>query len=131
MDSSSSLTCPTCGALNTPGSPQCKSCQRPLLLSAYLASHILFQDRYHIIDKLGIGGFGAVYKARDTQCANDLVAIKEICLRGLAPQERAEAANTFHREADLLSTLTYTGLPRLYEKSCEHEQWYLIMNYLE
>jgi len=29
-----------------------------LLLSAYLASHILFQDRYYIIDRLGIGGFG-------------------------------------------------------------------------
>jgi serine/threonine protein kinase len=131
MVPSSSLTCPTCGDFNTPGSPQCKSCLRPLLLSAYLASHILFQDRYRIIDRLGIGGFGAVYKARDTQCANDLVAIKEICLRGLAPQELTEATNAFHREADLLSTLTHPGLPRLYEKNCEHEQWYLIMNYLE
>jgi serine/threonine protein kinase len=131
MASSSSVACTTCGALNTPGSFQCKICQRPLLLSAYLASHILFQDRYHIIDRLGIGGFGAVYKARDTQHANDLVAIKEICLRGLVPQEITEAINAFHREADLLSSLTHPGLPRLYEKSCKSEQWYLVMNYLE
>lgn len=131
MVPSSSLTCTTCRAINTPGSSQCKSCQRPLLLSAYLASHILFQDRYQVIDRLGIGGFGAVYKARDTQRANDLVAIKETCLRGLAPQEMTEATNAFHREAELLSFLTHPGLPRLYEKSCEHEQWYLFMNYLE
>jgi serine/threonine protein kinase len=83
------------------------------------------------VNRLGTGGFGAVYKARDTQHANDLVAIKEICLRGLAPQEFMEATDTFRREADLLSYLTHPSLPRLYEKSCEHEQWYLVMDFLE
>jgi serine/threonine protein kinase len=131
MGLSSSLTCSKCGVLNTAGSSQCKSCHNPLQLSAYLASHILFHGRYHIIDRLGIGGFGAVYKARDTQRANNLVAIKEICLRGLATREMTEVTNTFHREADLLSSLTHPNLPSLHEKICESEQWYLVMNYLE
>jgi len=102
-----------------------------LLLAAYLVSHTLFQDRYYVIDKLGTGGFASVYKARDAKLANGLVAIKEMCLRGLSPRERLEATDAFRREADLLSQLTHPSLPRLYEQSCKLEQWYLIMDFLE
>ncbi len=128
---SSSFACTTCGALNTPGSSLCELCHRPLLLAAYLVSHTLFQDRYHIIDKLGTGGFGSVYKASDTQRAYELVAIKEICLTGLPSQERMEATNTFQREVDLLSQLVHASLPRLHEQCCKREQWYLIMDFIE
>jgi serine/threonine protein kinase len=131
MPSSSSLTCTTCGALNTPDASLCEHCQRPLLLSAYLLSQALFHDRYYLIDKLGTGGFGSVYKASDTQCASRLVAIKEISLRGLAPEMMAEATNTFRREADLLSRLTHDSLPRLYEHIRKHEQWYLVLDFID
>src|SRR5205807_2341070 len=77
MTPSSSLACTACGALNAPGFSLCQSCHRPLLLSAYLASQTLFQDRYCLIGKLGTGGFGAVYKASDTQRTHALVALKE------------------------------------------------------
>ncbi|HBE26196.1 MAG TPA: hypothetical protein DDW33_10975 [Ktedonobacter sp.] len=127
----SSFTCTACGALNPPRSALCESCHRPLLLSAYPGSHILFQDRYCIIGKLGAGGFGSVYKASDTQRANELVAIKEICLRGLTPKALMEATDAFHREADLLSQLAHPSLPRLYEQSCKREQWYLVLDYIE
>ncbi len=131
MDPSVSLACTTCGALNTPLTSLCASCRRPLLLAAYLVSQTLFEERYDIIDKLGTGGFGSVYKARDTQGANGLVAIKEVCLRGLAPQNLTEVTDAFHREADLLSQLTHPGLPRLYEQIYRLEQWYLVMDFLE
>jgi serine/threonine protein kinase len=131
MVPSSSFACTTCGVLNTPGSSLCERCHHPLLLSAYLFSQTLFQDRYHIIGKLGTGGFGSVYKASDTQRAYDLVAIKEICLRGLPLRERMDATDAFHREADLLSQLAHSNLPRFYEQHCKHEQWYLIMDFIE
>lgn len=131
MVPSSAFVCTTCGALNTPGSSLCELCHRPLLLAAYLVSQTLFQDRYHIIGKLGTGGFGSVYKASDTQRVYELVAIKEICLRGLPPQERTDATDAFHREADLLSQLAHASLPRLHEQYCKREQWYLIMDFIE
>ena len=108
-----------------------ESCQRPLLLAAHFASQTLFQERYHILGELGTGGFGSVYKARDMQHTYGLVAIKEVCLRGLPSQERIEATDTFRREADLLAQLAHPHLPRLYEQSRAGEQWYLIMDFIE
>ncbi len=40
----------------------------------------LFRDRYFILSKVGEGGFGSVYKARDIQNRDRFVAIKEVCL---------------------------------------------------
>jgi len=102
-----------------------------LLLSAYLASQLLFQDRYRLIEKLGTGGFGSVYKASDTQRAHALVALKEICLRGPTSKATMEATDAFHREADLLSQLAHPRLPRLYEQIYKSEQWYLVMDFIE
>ena len=131
MVPSSALVCTACGALNISRASSCESCQRPLLLAAHFASQTLFQERYHILGELGTGGFGSVYKARDTQDVYGLVAIKEVCLRGLPSQERIEATDTFRREADLLAQLAHPHLPRLYEQSCAGEQWYLIMDFIE
>lgn len=130
MDSSSFLSCTTCGALNIAGSVSCLRCQHPLLLEAYAGSGMLFQNRYSIISKIGVGGFGAVYKASDTRQDDSLVAIKEACLRELTAQQAMEVADVFQREADLLSELTHPSLPRLYEQIREPERLYLVMDFL-
>src|SRR5258705_428957 len=51
----------------------------------------LFRNRYFIVSKVGAGGFGSVYKARDIQSGERLVAIKEVSLLGLHPQAMIEA----------------------------------------
>jgi eukaryotic-like serine/threonine-protein kinase len=131
VSSSSPLTCTVCGTLNFAGSSFCEGCHHPLPLSAHLISGVLFQDRYQIIGKLGAGGFGSVYNASDTQRANELVAIKEVCLRGLTAEARMEAIDAFQREADLLSRLAHPNLPRLHDQSCQGEQWYLVLEFIE
>src|SRR5581483_1275983 len=131
MISSSSLICAACEALNVPGSSLCESCHRPLLLSAYLTSQVPFQDRYHLIEKLGTGGFGSVYKASDARRSHALVALKEVCLNGLTPQTMIEVTETFHREACLLSQLTHPSLPQVHEQIYMQEQWYLVLDFIE
>jgi serine/threonine protein kinase len=126
----SSLLCTVCGTSNILNSSFCENCRAPLLLSAYLAARIPFHNRYQLIKKLGEGGFGAVYKASDMQRGDQLVAIKEVGLSGLAPEAIAEAIDTFHREVDVLARLKHPGLPRLHDHIRKPEQWYLVLDFI-
>jgi serine/threonine protein kinase len=95
-----------------------------------LFPHMLFMDRYFVIDEVGSGGFGSVYKAKDTRNGDKLVAIKEVNLAGLLSRTRIEATSAFEREASLLSQLNHPNLPRLYEYFQRPEHWYLIMDFI-
>jgi serine/threonine protein kinase len=98
--------------------------------SVELQLQALFRDRYFILNKIGAGGFGLVYKATDVQCGNRFVAIKEVCLLGLHLQTVIEATTAFQREVDLLSQLDHPHLPCLYEYFQHHESWYLVMEFI-
>jgi serine/threonine protein kinase len=91
----------------------------------------LLNQRYRLLSQVGIGGFGAVYKAADTHFGDRLVAIKEISLRGLTPQEAIEATDTFNREVSLLSGLDHPNLPHIYDHFTDPEHWYLVMDFIE
>ncbi len=90
----------------------------------------LFRNRYFIVSKVGAGGFGSVYKARDIQSGDRLVAIKEVSLQGLHPQAMLEATATFQREVSVLSHLDHPHLPRVYEHFQTPGQWYLVMDFI-
>ncbi len=96
-----------------------------------LLPETLFRNRYFIMSKVGAGGFGSVYKARDIQSGDRLVAIKEVCLQGLPPQAMLEATSTFQREIDVLSELDHPNLPHIYEHFQTPDHWYLIMDFIE
>jgi serine/threonine protein kinase len=90
----------------------------------------LLYDRYQVLDKVGTGGFGAVYKARDTHRNNRLVAIKAIELDTLSPSQAIEATDTFNRELHLLSNLDHSHLPRVLEYFIDATHWYLVMDFI-
>ena len=96
-----------------------------------LAHNYLLLQRYRIIGVVGKGGFGAVYKARDTRDAGRLVAVKEMSKGGLSPQQIAEATGTFKREALILSALAHPNLPRIYDHFVDDGRWYIIMDFIE
>ena len=95
-----------------------------------LLLHTLFRNRYFIMSKVGAGGFGLVYKARDIQNRDRLVAIKEVSLLGLHPQAMIEATTSFQREVSVLSQLDHPNLPRLYEYIQTPGHWYLVMDFI-
>ena len=128
MTFSSLLYCNNCGAANQEQATYCFSCEQPLHVPV---KETLLKQRYRIIGLAGQGGFGAVYKAVDTHCANRLVAIKEINLSSLSAQEVIEATGAFHREVLVLSGLAHPNLPRLYDHFTDTEHWYLVTDFIE
>ncbi|HLZ62886.1 MAG TPA: serine/threonine-protein kinase [Ktedonosporobacter sp.] len=129
------MYCQSCGADNPAEHSTCFACHHALDASTVAdASTPLLNQRYRLLTQVGAGGFGAVYKAKDTQAAENrpaLVAIKQTNLRGLTPQEAIEATDTFHREVALLSHLKHANLPRIYEHFTDPDHWYLVMDFIE
>lgn len=133
------LFCDTCGAANQPKASFCRTCGHPLqpagvasrntTTGRLLPNHLLKQ-RYIILDSVGKGGMGAVYKGEDTQLGNRKVAIKEMSQSGLSPQEVIEAANDFKREAHILAGLQHPNLPNIYDHFTEAGRWYLVMSFI-
>src|SRR6266571_3968844 len=95
-----------------------------------LLLHTPLRNRYFILSEVGAGGFGWVYKARDIQSGDRLVAIKEVSLLGLPPQAMIEATSTFQHEVSVLSQLDHPNLPRVYEHFQTPGHWYLVMDFI-
>lgn len=122
--------CPACQTNNPPQAAFCFGCGKPL--GQVSTTPELLHQRYHLLHRLGEGGFGAVYRAEDTQLGGRLVAIKEMHPQSsLSAQENAEATEAFKKEALLLAELLHPNLPRIYDHFSEGGNWYLVMDYIE
>jgi serine/threonine protein kinase/Tol biopolymer transport system component len=79
---------------------------------------------YEIISPLGSGGFGEVYKARDTRL-DRTVAIK------ILPSTDPELKTRFEHEAKAIAALTHPHICTLYDVGHQDGIDYLVMEYLE
>lgn len=127
------IYCSVCGAANPSGATLCFACRQPLstVKDEDADEQKLLRGRYRLLLPVGTGGFGAVYKALDTWTQERFVAIKQINLKGLSPQQMIDATDTFNREVELLTQLTHPNLPRVYEHFTDPAHWYLIMDFIE
>lgn len=98
--------------------------------SGLLSAETMLQDRYRITQLLGQGGMGAVYLATDTRFASRTCVIKEMLDHFNDPEQRAQATESFHREADFLSSLKHPGIPEVYDRFTEANRHYLVMEYI-
>jgi len=104
----------------------------PPLTGPLAPGHQLGQNRYTIVGKIGQGGMGAVYKAKDHGFAERLVAMKELVPDDtLTAQELQEAQEGFKQEALLLAPLSHQSLPRIYDSFTEQGRSYLVMDFIE
>ncbi len=88
-----------------------------------LQPETLLNSRYRIQAKLGQGGMGAVYLARDVSLDHE-VAVKA----NLHPAP--EFTNQFLREARLLASLRHPNLPRVTDYFILEDVQYLVMDYI-
>jgi serine/threonine protein kinase len=83
--------------------------------------------RYHILERIGSGGMGEVYRANDTRLEKT-VAIKII---GSAFMDHPTAALRFERERNLTVALEHPHICRLLDAGQEDGMTYLAMEYLD
>jgi serine/threonine protein kinase len=90
-----------------------------------LAPGNLLNNRYRIVEILGQGGMGSVYRALDEHLDIE-VAVKDNLFQS------AEYARQFHREAKIMAQLRHSGLPRVTDHFVlEGQGQYLVMDYIE
>jgi len=85
----------------------------------------LLRQRYRIIEALGHGGMGSIFRAVDENLGVE-VAVKENLFT------IDDYARQFRREATILASLRHPNLPRVSDHfSIEDQGQYLIMDYIE
>src|SRR5262249_39359467 len=87
----------------------------------------LVLDRYVLLDLLGQGGMGAVYRAKQTHL-DRVVALKVIRPEALNAREAVER---FRREARLAAKLAHANVVSVFDSGAAGDTHFLVMEYLE
>ncbi|WP_027481574.1 protein kinase domain-containing protein [Deinococcus pimensis] len=106
--------------------PARKQAPPPPVLSGPRTTEINFSE-YEVLDRIGIGGMGSVYRAR-RQSDGRVVALK-------VPQEKyladAKFVKRFYREAEVLRRLAHPNIVKVYDYKAEENEHYIAMEYLD
>src|SRR5690349_2201081 len=81
--------------------------------------------KYEIVDRIGRGGMGTVYKARDARL-NRLVALKVI-----SGDVSDDLRTRFFEEAQACANLTHPNIVTIYDVGEEGDRLYIVMELLD
>ena len=135
------MKCPKCETVNPADSKFCKECATSLPSSDKpqisvtrtlettadeFARGTLFAGRYEIIEELGVGGMGKVYRAHDTKL-NEEVALKLIKPEIAADKKTVER---FHNEIKIARQISHKNVCRTHDLHQEGKTLFLTMEYV-
>jgi len=88
--------------------------------------------RYEVVRKIGGGGMGAVYLAKDRNLGDAPRAVKEMVQSNLDESQHEKAISDFKRESLLLTSLEHSSIPTIYDYFYEStaSRFYLVMKYI-
>lgn len=114
----------------------CKQCEREFDDSRLFCSedgemlkeNIVLKGRYALIEKIGLGGMGFVYKARHTAIGHT-VAIKILKQEDLSGVIRA--GQRFEQEAKIIAQLEHDNIVRVVDFDSDSSYAFFVMEYLK
>ncbi len=127
--SEESRFCSHCGTQVRPGKEGESFIQTKTIQTTVkeIAPGSIFAEKYRIIEEIGRGGMGVVYKAEDLKLKRT-VALKFL------PEEMTrhpEAKERFIREAQAAAALDHTNIGTVYEVEEAEDKTYIAMAYIE
>ncbi|PYS91202.1 MAG: hypothetical protein DMF64_13225 [Acidobacteria bacterium] len=92
----------------------------------------LLYSRYEIVRRIGGGGMGAVYLAKDRNLGDQPRAVKEMIQSQLDESQHEKAIGDFKRESMLLASLEHPSIPTIYDYFYDDaaSRFYLVMKYI-
>jgi Tfp pilus assembly protein PilF len=99
-----------------------------------LPNGTILDRRYRILDVVGEGGMGCVYKAENQRMPGPLWAIKELLMDAFPdPQDLRDAIDRFEKESTLMGQLTkelHPRLPLVIDRFSENGRYYFVMEFV-
>ena len=97
-----------------------------------LEAGTVLTHRYEIVRRIGGGGMGAVYLAKDRNLGDAPRAVKEMIESHLDDTQHEKAIADFKRESLLLTELEHPSIPTVYDYFYdeESERFYLVMKFI-
>jgi len=92
----------------------------------------VLNSRYEIVRRIGGGGMGAVYLAKDRNLGDAPRAVKEMVETHLDESQHEKAIGDFKRESLLLTSLEHPSIPTIYDYFYDRDlnRFYLVMKYI-